>query len=36
NGTDNARGVAYNEKADKRSWQAMKGFFEEIFRQQDT
>ncbi|MGB7158650.1 MAG: dienelactone hydrolase family protein [Tepidisphaeraceae bacterium] len=25
-------GVAYNEKADKRSWEAMKGFFAEIFR----
>ena len=31
NGTDNAKGVAYNEKADKRSWRAMKDFFEEIF-----
>ena len=25
-------GVAYNEKADKRSWEAMKDFFGEIFR----
>jgi len=32
NGADNAQGVAYNEKADKRSWQAMRDFFEEIFR----
>jgi dienelactone hydrolase len=32
NGSDNSRGAAYNEKADKRSWQAMKDFFEEIFR----
>ncbi len=32
NGPDNSRGVAYNEKADRRSWQAMKDFFEEIFR----
>ncbi len=32
NGTDNTRGVAYNEKADKRSWRAMKDFFEEIFK----
>ncbi len=31
NGTDNAQGVAYDEKADKRSWRAMKDFFEEIF-----
>ena len=30
-GTDNSKGVAYNEKADKRSWQAMKDFFAEIF-----
>jgi dienelactone hydrolase len=32
NGTDNAKGVAYNEKAEKRSWQAMRDFFEELFR----
>ncbi len=32
NGTDNTRGSAYNEKADKRSWRAMKDFFEEIFK----
>ncbi len=31
NGTDNSKGVAYNEKADNRSWRAMKDFFEEIF-----
>ena len=30
-GTDNTKGVAYNEKADKRSWQAMQDFFAEIF-----
>jgi len=30
-GTDNSKGIAYNEKADKRSWQAMKDFFAEIF-----
>lgn len=30
-GTDNSRGAAYNEKADMRSWQAMKSFFEELF-----
>ncbi len=26
------RGSAYNEKADKRSWKAMKAFFREIFK----
>ena len=30
-GTDKSTGVAYNEKADKRSWEAMKTFFNEIF-----
>ena len=25
-------GVAYNEKADKRSWEAMKDFFAEVFK----
>lgn len=30
-GNDNSRGAAYNEKADRRSWQAMKTFFQEIF-----
>ncbi|MGD9897914.1 MAG: dienelactone hydrolase family protein [Calditrichaceae bacterium] len=30
-GDDNSKGAAYNEKADKRSWQAMKDFFVEIF-----
>jgi dienelactone hydrolase len=30
-GNDNSRGAAYNEKADKRSWEAMKSFFQEIF-----
>jgi len=32
-GNDNSKGVAYNEKADKRSWEAMKAFFAEIFGQ---
>ena len=32
NGTDNSKGMAYNEKADRRSWQAMKDFFGEIFK----
>lgn len=31
-GTDPSTGAAYNEKADRRSWEAMKDFFGEIFR----
>jgi len=31
-GNDNSKGAAYNEKADKRSWEAMKEFFAEIFK----
>jgi len=31
-GNDNSKGAAYNESADKRSWEAMKQFFGEIFR----
>lgn len=30
-GSDPAKGAAYNEKADRRSWEAMKQFFKEIF-----
>lgn len=30
--TDNSKGAAYNELADKRSWEAMKDFFKEIFK----
>jgi dienelactone hydrolase len=30
-GDDPSRGAAYNERADKRSWEAMKSFFQEIF-----
>lgn len=30
-GNDNSKGAAYNEKADRRSWEAMKLFFNEIF-----
>lgn len=30
-GNDNSKGAAYNEKADQRSWEAMKQFFNEIF-----
>lgn len=29
-GNDNSKGVAYNEKADKRSWQAMLDFLKEV------
>jgi dienelactone hydrolase len=32
-GNDPSHGVAYNEKADRRSWEAMKLFFDEIFKQ---
>ena len=32
NGNDPSTGVAYNEFADQRSWQAMKQFFAQIFR----
>ena len=31
-GNDNSKGAAYNEKADLRSWAAMKQFFAEIFK----
>lgn len=31
-GNDNSKGVAYNERADKRSWEDMKSFFAEIFK----
>jgi len=31
-GNDNAKGAAYNERADKRSWEAMKQFFAELFK----
>ncbi|MBI5749011.1 MAG: dienelactone hydrolase family protein [Nitrospinae bacterium] len=31
-GNDNSKGAAYNEKADKRSWEDMKQFFSEIFK----
>jgi dienelactone hydrolase len=33
-GDDPSRGAAYNEAADRRSWQAMQDFFEELFAQQ--
>ncbi|HUK12080.1 MAG TPA: dienelactone hydrolase family protein [Thermoanaerobaculaceae bacterium] len=31
-GSDNSKGAAYNERADRRSWQAMRDFFAEIFK----
>lgn len=31
-GNDNSKGAAYNANADKRSWAAMKSFFEEVFK----
>ena len=31
-GNDNSKGAAYNERADRRSWKAMKQFFSEIFK----
>ena len=32
-GNDNSNGAAYNASADKRSWQAMQQFFDELFKQ---
>jgi dienelactone hydrolase len=32
-GNDKSTGMAYNEAADRRSWQAMKDFFKEVFGQ---
>lgn len=31
-GSDNSKGAAYNERADRRSWEAMKAFFAETFK----
>lgn len=31
-GNDNSKGAAYNELADKRSWEAMKLFFKEVLK----
>lgn len=31
-GNDNSKGAAYNERADRRSWEAMKQFFTELFK----
>ncbi len=33
-GTDKSKGNAYHEKAAKRSWEAMKQFFREVFREE--
>ncbi len=30
-GDDNSKGAAYNELADRRSWEALKSFFGEVF-----
>jgi len=35
-GTDKSKGNAYNEKADRRSWEAMRQFFREIFNEGAT
>ncbi len=35
-GSDNSKGAAYNEKADKRSWEAMRQFFTELFKADDS
>jgi dienelactone hydrolase len=32
-GNDNSKGAAYNERADKRSWEAMQQFFAELFHE---
>ena len=32
NGTDNSKGAAYNKEADMKSWDAMKTFFNQIFK----
>ncbi|MCU0292788.1 MAG: dienelactone hydrolase family protein [Thermoanaerobaculaceae bacterium] len=31
-GTDTSKGAAYNERADRRSWEAMESFFTELFK----
>jgi dienelactone hydrolase len=31
-GSDNSKGAAYNASADRRSWQAMRAFFDEVLR----
>ena len=35
-GDDPSKGAAYDETADKRSWIAMKAFFDEIFEDADA
>jgi dienelactone hydrolase len=31
-GDDSSKGLAYNERADRRSWEAMRAFFAETFK----
>ena len=31
-GNDNSKGAAYNEKAEKRSWESMKVFLKEVLK----
>ncbi len=31
-GSDNSKGAAYNEAADKASWEEMKAFFDRLFK----
>ena len=31
-GSDNSKGAAYNAAADRRSWEAMRTFFAEVFK----
>ncbi len=31
-GNDNSKGAAYHEPADRRSWEAMRQFFAEVFQ----
>ena len=31
-GNDNSKGAAYNAAADRRSWQAMRDFFDEVLK----
>ena len=35
-GNDNSKGAAYNEKADRRSWEDMKQFFAEVINNKET
>ncbi len=35
-GNDPSKGAAYNERADKRSWEAMKSFFARLFAEESS